>query len=131
MKTLELTAVELPELHCVFQLTKKITFDVDYYRLSSNKNQHFSTSANEFNQPKTDYNRCGQCQNDILFGYAKKFYKKWDVWHCKPIPSELYSNLLVDIEVLKGKYNFVFNNERDIRFQEDKELSKLTPKKSL
>jgi len=127
MKTQNIT--DHPELHYVFQITKKITFDVNYYRLGNNDSQHLSTSANVFNQPKTDYNLCGQCQDIVLFGEAKRFYKKWDIYHLKPLTAELYNDFLADIEVLKSKYNFDFDANRDISFERDKQLSKLTPKK--
>jgi hypothetical protein len=123
-----LTTVDLPQLFYVFQLTKSITFDVSYYRLGNNTNQHFSTSANVFNRPKTDYNRCGQCQEEVLFGKAKAFYKKWDSYHLKPLKQEQYNEMLNDIEVLKQQYNFVYRTDRDISFEDSKQLSKLQPK---
>lgn len=126
MKTLE-RATDKPELHYVFQLTKKITFDVNFYRLDNNTNQYFTTSANVFNQPKTDYSQCGQCQESVLFGEAKKFYKKWDIHHCKALTDNLYNELLQDIEVLKAKYNYIFS-DRDISFDADRALSKLPVK---
>lgn len=45
MKTVTETweIVDMPELHLAFQLTKKITFDVEFYRLSTNKHQYFAT----------------------------------------------------------------------------------------
>lgn len=69
----------------VFQLSKKIVFEVSYYRLGNNTNKDFSTSASEFNQPKSNYNRCGQAQNDLLkdFPLAMDFYKNLIIYICK------------------------------------------------
>ena len=69
------------EFHAAFQLTRKIIFEVSYYTLGSNDSPYFTTSAEEFNQPKTDYNRAGQAQDDLCTGAARAFYKKWDLFH--------------------------------------------------
>lgn len=121
--------IELPELHYIFQISKKVTFDINFYRLGSNEHQNFNTSANEFNQPKTDYCRCGQCQDEVLTGLSKQFYKKWDILHGHPLTQGIYNELLVDIEELKTRYNFIFQETGSISFEKDKALSKLTPKK--
>jgi hypothetical protein len=122
------------EFKYVFQLSKKITFDVEFYTLGSNQSPYFTTSANEFNQPKTDYNRCGQAQNDLLSGKAREFWLKWDKFHLKDMPDkETYDELCADIEGLKERYNFIERHGEEARynisFSAEKELSKLEPKK--
>lgn len=97
------------EFHYAFQITRKIVFEVSYYTLGSNKTPYFTTSASEFNQPKTDFNRGGQCQNDVLTGEALKFYKKWDKKHFKDLTDEQYEKLLKDIDVLKKIYNYDYD----------------------
>ena len=67
------------EFHYGFEITRKIIFKVSYYTLGSNKNAYFTTGASEFNQPKTDWCRCGQAQEGLLPKGSKayEFYKKW------------------------------------------------------
>lgn len=64
------------EFMYAFQITRKIIFEVRYSTLGSNQHPYFATSAEEFNQPKTDYERGGQCQGDLLTGPALDFYQK-------------------------------------------------------
>lgn len=92
-----------------FQITKKIIFEVEYYILGGNKNPYFSTSANEFNQPKTDFARCGQAQDELLSKEteARKFWEKWDRFHLHDLTLAEYGELLVDIQKLKTFYNFI------------------------
>lgn len=108
----------------VFQITKKIIFEVEYYHCGSNKEPYFSTSVAVFNQPKTDYNRCGQCQPDVLKGQALKFWKKWDRYHLHKLTAAGYNALLKDIEDLKACYNFIEVNPNYSNFYKIKELSK-------
>lgn len=120
---------ELTSFHFVFQLSKKVVFEVNYYRLGNNENKYFTTSASKFNQPKTDYNHCGQAQNDLCFGVAKEFYKKWDFLHTQDITELQYNQIISDLEVLKSKYNFIYRESRSFGFEDIKELSKLNLKK--
>ncbi|MEE3344326.1 MAG: hypothetical protein VZS44_09570 [Bacilli bacterium] len=122
------------EFNYAFQLTKKIIFNVSYHTVGSNDYPYFSTSADEFNQPKTDYNRCGQCQPELCMGLALHFYEKWDYLHCKKIENEAqFNELIEDIEELKNKYNYIEeiadDHVNDISFNRIRELSKLNPKK--
>lgn len=117
------------EFHYAFQITRKIIFEVEYYTLGSNKSADFTTCANEFNQPKTDWCRCGQAQKDLLVGgLARSFYDKWDKYHLKDITDqEVFDDLIKDIEELKKKYNYIGHiadsHPRDISFWELKKLS--------
>ncbi len=123
------------EFHAAFQLTRKIIFEVDYYTLGSNKSAYFTTSACEFNQPKTDFNRGGQAQEDLCFGPAKTFYKKWGPKHLHELNDAEFEEMIKDLEVLKQHYNYIEHKEnsrpRDISFYEEKELSKQKVKKSI
>lgn len=119
-----------------FQISKKIVFEVEYYQLKGNKEPYFSTSANEFNQPKTDWERCGQAQEALLpkSSAAYKFWKKWDKKHLEDLTDEEYNDLLKDIDILKEKYNFI-EQEQDgnlyitsLPFYKLKELSMKKPK---
>jgi len=123
------TTPELKSFHFVFQLSKKIVFEVNYYRLGSNTNKYFTTSAASFNQPKTDYNQCGQAQDSLLSGKAKLFYKKWDYLHTLDVTKNQYNDILSDIEELKGTYNFIERESKSFCFSEIKEFSKLNIKK--
>ena len=93
-----------------FQLSKKIVFNVNYYTLGNNSCPHFSTSADEFNHPKTDYCRGGQAQEDLTKGFyvARRFWKKWDKKHLQDLTESEYEELMQDIETLKEKYNYIY-----------------------
>ena len=122
------------EFHYAFQLSKKRVFEVSYYTLGSNENPYFSTSAEEFNQPKTDYTICGQCQAEICTGKALEFYEKWDYMHLKKFDDDSkFRELLDDIEELKDRYNYIESiaefQPRSLSFERIKELSKQEPKK--
>ena len=122
---------ELTSFHFAFQISRMIVFEVNYYRCGNNTNFHFSTSAAQFNQPKTDYNHCGQAQKELLKGSGKAmtFYKKWDGLHLKDLTPQQYELMLVDIEVLKETYNFISSDKDDIRINCLRTLSKLKVKK--
>lgn len=116
----------------VFQMTKLITFEVSYYRCGNNENKYFATSANKLIRSKRDYCECGQAQDSLLpnFNTAYKFYKKWDPLHLKDLTNEQYEELLIDIEKLKSRYNYIYNeSDRYISFYDVVTLSKLTPKR--
>lgn len=109
-----------------FQITKKIVFEVHNGQIESNP--YFATSACVFNQPKTDFNCCGQCQNDVLpAGKARDFWEKWDKKHLSILTEEEEKELLQDLEVLKCSYNYCESTS----FYSMKELSKLPLKKRL
>jgi len=92
-----------------FQITRKIIFDVRYDDLDgANKEPSFSTSAAVFNQPKTDFEHCGQCQKDVLpVGLARDFFEKWDYKHLCHLTEQEEKEVLQDIEKLKEKYNWI------------------------
>ena len=118
-----------------FQLSKKIVFNVNYYTLGNNSSPYFSTSADEFNQPKTDYCRGGQAQEDLTKNFlaAKRFWKKWDKKHLQDLTEKEYGELMQDIETLKEKYNYIYKEldeslkpyNPNIRFYDLKKLSML------
>lgn len=92
-----------------FQISKTIIFEVEYTQLRGNKTPDFSTQANRFNRPKTDWERCGQAQEELLpkSSEAYKFWKKWDKKHLQDLTDKEYNDLLKDIDILKGIYNFI------------------------
>lgn len=113
-----------------FQISKTIMFEVKYYILGNNEKPYFSTTANEFNRPKTDYNRCGQAQNDLLphGSTARKFWKKWDKKHLQDLTDNEYLDLLQDIQTLKDTYNYIedeqtMRQQGGISFWQEKNLS--------
>ena len=125
----------------VFQISKMIVFEVNYYTLGSNAAPYFATSAAEFIRSKRDYSRCGQAQEALLpkFSEAMRFYKKWDPCHLHDLTPEQYEELTADIETLKARYNYV-EDVRDrfgegarnhIPFYAVVELSKMEPKKRI
>lgn len=117
---------ELKSFHFVFQITRTTIFEVQYYRCGNNKRKYYSSSACVFNRPKTGYSRCGQCQEDVLFGLAKKFYKKWDDLHTLDLTNSQYFEILKDLELLKSRYNYcVQYSDRHVNFSDCKALSML------
>lgn len=127
------------EFISVFQITKTIMFDVNYYTLGNNENPYFSTSTNVFARNKRDYTTCGQCQLTELpkNSLAMKFYKKWDSFHLTDLTLDQHSELKNDIEELKLNYNNIViekdtfrNLNSNISFYDVVELSKLNLKKN-
>lgn len=125
------------EFISTFQITRMIIFKVSYYTLGNNKNPYFTTSANVFVRNKKDYSQCGQCQDKVLpkGGYAREFFKKWDVKHLKDLTSEEYKELIQDLDKLKDTYNNIYiekdtfkNQNSNISFYDIKKLSMMKPK---
>ena len=118
-----------------FQLSKKIVFNVDFYTLGNNSYPHFSTSAFEFNQPKTDYCMGGQAQEDLTKGFytARRFWRKWDKKHLQDLTEEEYADLIIDLEKMKQTYNYLWSELDEAKkpynpwfsFDRIKELSKM------
>lgn len=123
------------EFLIAFQITKKIIFTVNYYTCGSNNHPYFATEADEFNQPKTDYSRCGQAQDALLCKgtLARRFWEKWDGKHLEDLTQEEYDEMVTDVEVLKGKYNYYFKDYSErtkpycscASFETIKDLSKM------
>lgn len=118
------------EFISVFKITNMIMFEVNYYTLGNNNAPHFSTSAMKFIRSKRDYERCGQCQDELLKGFARQFYKKWDNKHLADLNSEEYAELMSDIEEMKNTYEHIYieddtfrNKNSNIPFYKVKELS--------
>ena len=93
----------MEQFRFTFQLSRKEIFEVAIYGDGC-----LATSAAVFNQPKTDFSRCGQCQEDVTKGHraARRFYKKWDPFHLRKLTPEQYQELAADINVLKERYNW-------------------------
>lgn len=100
----------MKEFQAVFQMSKTIIFEVRYYTLDNNSRPYFTTSAAQFYRNKKDYSRCGQAQPELLKGYrtARQFFEKWDVYHLHDLTPEQYNEMRHDLETLKEKYNFIF-----------------------
>lgn len=119
-----------------FQISKTIIFEVEYTQLRGNKNPDFATQANQFNRPKTDWERCGQAQEALLpkSSEAYKFWKKWDKKHLEDLTDEEYNDMLKDIDILKEKYNFIEQEQDEnlyttsLPFYKLKNLSMQKPK---
>lgn len=117
-----------------FQITRMVVLEVEYGAITSNRLPHFSTSAEQFNQPKTDYARCGQCQEDVLPpGRAKSFWRKWDSCHLEALTASEYAEMKSDLGKLCEAYNYIEvspnQNYHAISFNAIKDLSMLDLKK--
>lgn len=129
----------MKEFQAVFQMSKTIIFEVSYYTLSTNPAPYFSTSAAEFCRNKKDFTRCGQAQPELLKGYrtARRFFEKWDGCHLHDLTPAQYDEMRQDLEALKEKYNFIFEELDETRrpysphfsFYRLAEWTKQTPKK--
>lgn len=108
--------------HFAFQITRKIVFEVEYYTLANNPRPYFTTSAAEFNQPKTDFQICGQCQRDLLTGKTKVFHNTFDQYHLEDLTTEQWQQILAAITELKATYNFV-ESDKTISFTQLRSLS--------
>lgn len=119
-------------IHAAFQITRKIMLFVDY-NVREDNTRYFATSAAVFNQPKTNYNRCGQCQESVLphNSLAYRFFKEWDKHHLSDLTETQYNILLMDISVLQTKYNSVILGEpyEYVPFNQAKKLSMMKLKK--
>lgn len=126
------------EFLSVFQLSKKAVFEVNYYTLSTNSHPNFTMSATVFNQPKSDYKQCGQCQEEVTkhFLTARRFCEKWNPRHLTDLTEEEYAEMVTDLEALKARYNYIVKDLDEtkkpynphISFYDVKDMSKLTPK---
>jgi len=132
MKITKDKLVDNQEFHSMYQLTKNIIFEVNYYTLGSNKHANFTTNAGLLNRPKSDYNQCGQAQESLLpeGSEARAFYDKWDKLHLSDLDEKQYNAMIEDLNVLMEKYNVeLYDNARDsIPFYEVVDFSKQTPK---
>lgn len=122
------------------QLSKTIIFEVHYYASDAKFPPKFTTEAERFMRNKKDFERCGQCQSDLLSDYhdVMAFYRKWDDYHLKPLSEEAYRELATDIAVLGTRYNYMLKQHINGKtvvggysFDALKELSMMTPKSSL
>ena len=128
------------ETHYAFQLSRTEIYEVHIRpNMVSNDGPagpyiqegfDFSTTAEVFNRPKTDFNTCGQCQERVTANHptANDHWKKWDQYHLKRVTPELFDEWLKDIETLKAAYNYFVKN-RDITFYDVRQLSMMKPKK--
>lgn len=110
-----------------FRVKKKHFFTVQFGELKSHTQQpYFSTIGYVLNHNRSNYNRCGQCQSDILPKYSlfRNFFDKWDTLHTQSLTMEQYNELLQDLEELKEKYAHIDNDHFSNIVQFDREMSK-------
>lgn len=130
----------MKEFQAVFQMSKTILFEVNYFTLGMNKAPYFTTCAEQFTRNKLDYRRCGQAQKELLKKHqcAMNFFNKWDAFHLKNLNQTQYDEMQADMEKLKAQYNFIYE-ELDERkrhyspyfgFDSLAEWSKQEPKKN-
>lgn len=128
----------MEEFIAVFQMSKTIIFEVNYYTLSNNKTPHFSTSSCQFCRNKRDYIQGGQAQESLLNSYpvAMRFFKKWNAFHLHDLTLDQYKEMRADLEKLKSQYNFIYEELDESKrpydpyfeFRRLAEWSKQTPK---
>lgn len=103
------------EFHAVFEISRKIIFEVDFYTLGGNNHPYFTTSAFEFNQPKTDWKSGGQGQERLLShnSVAYEFYKKWDSKHLHDLSEVEFIEMLFNMNELCDIYNFLYIDDKE------------------
>lgn len=110
----------MKEFQYCFAVARGIVFEVNYRTLATNAAPYFATSAAEFNRPRTDFNRGGQAQKELLAGAALRFWKKWDKLHLKGLTLTQYHDLQKDLTDLKRVYiHFIKTDGEDIRFSDE------------
>ena len=114
------------EFYYCFKITNEVVFQVKNYTIGSNKENYFATEAGLFNNNKTDYDMCGQCQERILpkDSLAYKFYKKWDYKQTLHLSDDELQNVKRDVEQLKKTYQYVESLSTDLSFEKIKTLVK-------
>ncbi len=95
------------EFHVAFQITRTIIFNVSYYTLGGNREPYFATSAMRYVRSKRSVCEAGQCQDRLLTGKAKAFWRKWDEHHLGQLTQDQIAELLADMDALTDKYNHV------------------------
>lgn len=128
----------MTEFHAVFQITRLVLFNVDYYTLGNNRNPYFATSAMKYIRSKRDICEGGQCQETVLpVGAARNFYKKWDHCHLKDLSKDEYSEMREDLQILMDRYNYILveretfaHTNYDIPSSDEYELSMRPLKKA-
>lgn len=109
------------EFEYSFVVDRMTVFEVAYHTIGNNKHPYFSTSANKFNRPKTDYSECGQCQDRLLpyHSMARDFWRKWNGKHLMELTDDELRRVENDVELLKQNYPYIEGNS----FYKIKQLS--------
>lgn len=94
------------EFHVAFQINRLTIFNVSYYTLGGNREPYFSTSAMRYVRSKRSVCEAGQCQDRLLTGDAKRFWRKWDEHHLGQLTQDQMAELLADMDALADKYNY-------------------------
>lgn len=107
------------EFHAVFAISRMVIFEVNYYTLGDNKKPYFTTSAHEFNQPKTDWRSGGQGQERLLpkISNAYRFYKKWDSKHLHDLSDNEFLEMFSDMNELCTTYNFLYMDDTNPKWK--------------
>lgn len=100
------------EFEYSFVVDRMTVFEVAYCTIGNNKHPYFSTVANKFNRPKTDYSECGQCQNHLLpyHSMARDFWRKWNRKHLCELTDDELRQVENDVELLKQNYPYIEGN---------------------
>ena len=94
-----------------FRNSKRIFFSIKYGQLGHlSQDPYFSTSAEELNRNRNDYDRCGQAQEILTDNQLKDFFNKWDKFHLKVLTFDKYEELIQDVESLKENIPYIEND---------------------
>ena len=90
----------MTQFNYTFLVAEKTIFEV-------NNERYFATSAAVFNHPNTDFDECGQCQDDVLPpGPARDFWEKWDYLHLSNLTEQQELDIIKDLCILKSNYRW-------------------------
>lgn len=113
------------ETHYVFDyafIIGRDVFSVSYHKHKGNADYDFTTQAGVFNHPRTDFNRGGQCQDEVLpkTGTAREFWEKWHKKHLQPLTNDEMQELRKDLQEMEKEYPFVKVEDScyDVNFSE-------------
>jgi hypothetical protein len=115
MNEITTNTINKPEFMIAFQLTSHDIFEVSYYTLDRNPHPYFSTMGARFYKNKRGFCEYGQCQETVTkrSETARKFYEKWNEFHCIDLTQEQYNEMVSDLEKLKDKYNYMIQEFKE------------------
>ena len=92
------------EFAIMFKVAPNTSFEVQYYRCSTNEEPFFVTSASVFTRNNVGFITGGQCQERALTGNVLfyRFFKKWEPKHLHRLTKSELMELAGDVNKLKN-----------------------------
>lgn len=92
------------EFDIIFKVAPSTSFEVQYYRCSTNEEPYFATSAAVFTRNNVGCVTRGQCQKRALAGNSLfyRFFNKWSPKHLQRLTTSELKKLADDVSELKN-----------------------------